>query len=668
MGNWRDQVLREFAPNVARLTIVADPDHLLVEEEVLVSIRARGFELIPFDDHIAFRFLYESKFRSRWDQGDQTDLVVVLHSQDSALDWLPHDLLQIGRRLSFSLGDIFPSLSYPIVAALDRADLDPLHEAQRLNKSVALGNYASIEFILRHVFGIVPELIKDVPDLLRVLLRRHYQEQRIPGILDRYLVQLLGRQDSFLNWPLETIVPDKEAFFSFLQERWPHFLNQLAGGELRFVGEGTESYLLNLPGPPVLPFDHSDIRVYVDNLFREGLLEAVPFKKTSTFANSWIAIGIKTDDPDRRSRRLDGLLETVAASIPGDNSRHDDWCRFAKTWAELSALVQESDASLSDSVLPKMHLLQTQIDAALVPWLTRRYRGLIDLPAVSPAMLHHIPRFLSRYISEAEEHKVGLVLIDGLSLDQWIVIRKELVKQRAYYRFREEAVFAWIPTITSVSRQATFAGKLPIYFPDNIDNTNREPNLWSQFWIDEGLAQLEIGYAKGLGDGSLKHVEEIVVNPKMRVVGLVVDKVDKIMHGMQLGTMGMHNQVRQWAGQPFLADLFDLLLNNGFRVYLTSDHGNIEAVGCGRPSEAAIAEVRGERSRIYSDKRLRRRIRKRFPDAIEWPSIGLPDNYLPLLAPGRSAFVRESERRVCHGGASLEELIVPFVQVEMKDT
>ena len=668
MDSWRDQILSNFTPNVTQLTLVADPDHLLVEEEVLVNIRARGFELISFDDHIAFRYLYESKFRSRWDQDDQTDLVVVLHAQSSALDCLPHDLLQIGRRLSLSLGDIFPSLSYSIVAALDRADLDPLHEAQRLNRSIALGNDASIEFILRHVFGIVPELIKDVPDLLRVLLRRHYREQRIPVVLDRYLVQRLGLQDSFRNWPLEKIVPDKEEFFSFLQERWPHFLNQLAGGELRFVGEGTESYLLNLPGPMVLPFDHSDIRVYVDNLFREGLLEAVPFKQASAFANSWIAIGIKTDDPDRRGRRLDGLLETVAASIPSGSSRHNDWSRFAKTWAELSALALESDTSLSDSARQKIQLLRIQIDAALGTWLTRRYRGLIDLPAVSPAMLHHIPRFLSRYINEAKEHKVGLVLIDGLSLDQWIVIRKELVKQRPYLRFREEAVFAWIPTITSVSRQATLAGKPPFYFPDSIDTTNREPNLWAQFWAEEGLAQLEVGYAKGLGDGSLKHVEDLVANPRLRVAGLIVDKVDKIMHGMALGTAGMHNQVRQWAGQPFLADLFDFLLQSGFRVYLTSDHGNIEAVGCGRPSEGAIAEMRGERSRIYSDERLRRQIKQRFPDAIEWPPIGLPDSYFPLLAPGRSAFVRESERRVSHGGASLEELIVPFVQVEMIDT
>jgi hypothetical protein len=58
-----------------------------------------------------------------------------------------------------------------------------------------------------------------------------------------------------------------------------------------------------------------------------------------------------------------------------------------------------------------------------------------------------------------------------------------------------------------------------------------------------------------------------------------VDKVDKIMHGMQMGTAGMHNQVRQWAKRPYLNMLLDLLLDLGFRVYLTSDHGNIEAIG-----------------------------------------------------------------------------------------
>ena len=183
-----------------------------------------------------------------------------------------------------------------------------------------------------------------------------------------------------------------------------------------------------------------------------------------------------------------------------------------------------------------------------------------------------------------------------------------------------------------------------------------------------GLTQQEVAYTKGLGDGTLESVEEMIARPKTRVVGLVVDKVDKIMHGMELGAAGMHNQVQQWAGQPFMANLVDLLLENGFRVYLTSDHGNIEASGCGRPAEGAVADLRGERARIYPDSLLRGQVKKRFPDSMEWPPIGLPEGYLPLLAPGRSAFVREADRLVGHGGASLEELVVPLVRIEMRDT
>ena len=136
------------------------------------------------------------------------------------------------------------------------------------------------------------------------------------------------------------------------------------------------------------------------------------------------------------------------------------------------------------------------------------------------------------------------------------------------------------------------------------------------------------------------------------------------MHGMELGTAGMHNQVRQWANQQFMAGLLDVLFDHDFDVLLTSDHGNIEAEGCGRPSEGAIADLRGERARVYPDQVLRSRVKEQFPDAIEWPTLGLPEDYLALLAPGRSAFVREGERIVGHGGISLEEIVVPMVQIE----
>jgi len=666
MSSWRDQILNEFTPKVARLTLVADPDGLLLEEGILEGIRERGFELIPFEDHIAFRYAYESKFRSRWDRGEHTDLVVVLRSQASELSGLPYDLLQAGRRLSFNLGDIFPNLSYPVVTDLDRGDLDALYEAQKRHAPGQLGDNATKEFVLRHVFEIAPELIKQPSDLLRVLLRRHYRGQRIPTVLDNRFIQILRQSTLFDDWPLETLVTDREAFFVFLQERWPIFLDREVAKGASGVREDEKPYGLAIKGPVNLPFDHHDIRVYIDNLFVEGLLHSVSHDHADTLSKTWVSIGVQTAPIEDRFRRIGKLVDSLQVSIPADDAKYTDWFLFARGWAELILLTNDQAEAIPEQTNERIKSLQAQVDTGFTAWLSKRYAGLINLPPVPPVMLHHLPRFLARQVGEDRNAKIALIVMDGLAMDQWLVVRDALVSRQPGFRFREQAVFAWIPSLTSVSRQAAFAGKAPIFFPDSIQTTDKESALWAQFWADQGFTPNEVVYIKGLGDGSLDSVSEALSHPKARVVGLVVDKIDKIMHGMEMGIAGMHNQVCQWAKQPYLNTLLDLLLNVGFLIYLTSDHGNIEAEGCGRPTEGAVADLCGERVRIYSDAALRGKVKERFPAALEWGPVGLPEDYLALLAPARRAFVQEKQRTVSHGGISVEELIVPLVQIERK--
>jgi len=668
MSNWRDQVLKEFTPQVARLTLVADPDGLLLEEDILHGIRERGFELIPFEDHVAFRYAYESKFRSRWDHGEHNDLVVVLRSPSSDLDSLPYDLLQAGRRLSFNLGEIFPNLSYPVVTALDRGDLDALFRAQLQHKPGNMGDNATKEFALRHVFEIAPELIKQPSDLLRVLLRRHYRGQRIPAILDQRFIQVLRHNGLFEEWPLDKIISDREAFFTFLQERWPAFLDRMAAPEQPgTVREDKAVYGIQYSGPLDLPFDHDDVRVYIDNLFIEGLLHSVSHENAGDLTSTWVEIGVQIDPAKDRQRRLDRLIESIRDTVPMGDARHGEWFHFGYRWAEISVLEHELGSELSSDVKERIESLRSLVDPAFLAWVLDRFAGLHNQPPVPPAMLHHIPRVLAREVGGSCEKKVAFLLVDGLALDQWIVLRDVLQSQRQELCFRESAVFAWIPTITSVSRQAAFAGKPPIYFPASIHTTDKEASLWTQFWADQGLMGHAVTYAKGLGDGDLDKVRELLSHPKIRVVGLVIDKVDKIMHGMELGAAGMHNQVRQWAIQGFMSDIIDLLLDQGFQIFLSSDHGNVEAKGCGRPSEGAVADIRGERVRVYPDDLLRTAVKERFPEAIEWPSFGLPDDYCALLAPPRRAFIRDGETIVGHGGISIEELIVPLIQIERRE-
>jgi len=267
MTSWRDSIVQDFVPNVSKLTLVADPDGLLVEEKLAIALREKGFDLVEFEDSVTFRYAYESKYRAVWDRGEQTDLVVALRWHDTELDSLPYDLLQAGRRLSFNLGELFPNLSYAVLEELDRNLLDSVFEAQTKFSPGRMGDNATKDFILRHVFGIAVELIGNTVDLLRTLLRLHYSGMTVPYGLAERVVATLGQSKQFETWPLAQIIPDDKAFFAFLDERWPLFLSN--SDDVEEIQDALPRQPLAIPGPELLPFGHEDIRVYVDNLFLE---------------------------------------------------------------------------------------------------------------------------------------------------------------------------------------------------------------------------------------------------------------------------------------------------------------------------------------------------------------------------------------------------------------
>jgi hypothetical protein len=662
MSSWRDAILKDFVPNVSKLTLVADPDCLLTEEKLVLELSRRGFSLIEFNDPVEFRYVYESKYRSLWDRGEGTDLVVILRLQDAELDSLPYDLLQAGRKLSFNLGDLFPNLSYPVIEKLDQSLLDALFEAQCKSPPDRMGDNTTKDFILRHAFGIAAELIGGDVELIRALLRMHYGKLQIPLMLAERLIHVLKSNERFKTWPLSEIVPDAGRFFDFLQERWPVFLSRFSSANQ--VQVDSPEFGLKYPGPDHLPFDHQDIKVYIDNLFLEGKLTPVKATDIEVDAGLWVRSGIALTDVDDEEFRVSRLFDLVEKELPTAEARYSDWTAFALKWAELSSLVHCGNSTEYQTRLTENGDTLNKIFAG---WLADHYSSLCNLPPTIPAMLHHVPRRLARDIEDSGSGGAALIVVDGLAMDQWVTIRQLLQKQDVNLVIRESATFAWIPTLTSVSRQSIFSGKPPFYFPSSINSTNREAKLWRQFWEGHGFSRLDVAYQRGLGDGDASSVLDAAIHPgKTKVVGLVVDKVDKIMHGMQLGSAGMHNQIKQWYQGGFLYEMVSQLLEYGYTVWLTADHGNIQCDGKGRPSEGVIAETRGERVRVYPTPELRSQVAESFPFAHEWEPAGLPENYFPLVAGGRDAFVNPGEVIVGHGGIAIEEVIVPFVKFERR--
>lgn len=650
MPNWRDKILTELVPEMNQLTFVADPDHLLSEEKLQIVLKERGFDLLEYEGAVEFRYIYEFQYRDH----KSNELIVLLHQEE--LDNLPYDILKQSRHLHFSLGTLFPGLSYPIVSQLDKRYFDKLYNVKENQDSSSMGDKQTMDFILRHIFEITTELIQDKVRLLKCLLRCHYSHLDIPDELQKYLFRELQKNPEFKRWPLEMIISDAESFYGFLQDEWPYYLDEISNGKVKeqqavpYGGEDSKG----------VPFGHDDILVYIDNLFVEGKLRPISVPGISLNRSDWANCGIRDEDNTERTERLYEMLEK---DLPGVESNHDEWLSYASKWANLSAVIHtevNSDKRRYREFLSKLNRVFSD-------WLDKHYMSLANIPPMHTAMVHHIPRRLSRELEKENNAKIALIVADGLAMDQWVTIRNTLEEKHSDWVIREGASFSWVPTLTSVSRQAIFSGKMPIYFADSINTTSKEAKLWQQFWEDHGLTKMQIEYRKSLGKGDASSdLDELVRPGKTKAIGLVINTVDDIMHGMELGAAGMHNQVKQWVEQGYLENIVDGLLNRGFEVWLTSDHGNIECQGKGKPSEGAIAETRGERVRIYPTKELRDRVGDQFSFAKQWNSTALPSEYFPLIAEQDSAFIREGDSVVGHGGTSIEEVIVPFIKFERR--
>ena len=661
MADWRQTILKHFKKDINRLTLVSDPDGLLTEERMLAEIKQRGFDLIPFEDSIAFRYAYESKYRSIWDRGEKTELVVVLRSEND-FQHLPYDLLQAGRQLEFSLHKLFPNLSYPVLAALDRSLLDPLFAAYNQDHDSKLADKATKDFVLRSCFRIERSMITSAVDLLRALLPLYHANRTLPTLLTDHLSENLRSNPALADWSLAELLSNQSIFFQFLQRQWKCLIWSLGVGKTAAVQEPPQGYnsTSNGNGKLLVPFEHQDVRAYVDTFFIEGLLQPIECDSLDSLP-AWAHIGVKHDPTADALKRYVKLVERAKVQLPSLTNTHRDWQQFARAWAETVVLRWELDTLLDNDQKQSWHELHVQVERRFAEWMQERFGSLYNLPFVpEPVMVHHVPKYLASVRSKESLRKLALVVMDGLALDQWLIFRRIIEAERSNWRLEESSVFAWVPSLTSISRQSIFAAQAPMYFADSMEHTNREKNHWERFWEDEGVSSGLIHYVKKVTSGSTESLDECLANLNESIVGIVVNTVDDIMHGEKQGAAGMHDAIRLEAKN--LLSLLERLMDEGYEVFLTADHGNIAAKGVGKPDDGVKPETTGKRARIYESQTFRRQAHEEIPESLEWSNVGLPPNRFALLPEGLSAFTFKDKKVVSHGGISLEEIIVPFVR------
>lgn len=243
--------------------------------------------------------------------------------------------------------------------------------------------------------------------------------------------------------------------------------------------------------------------------------------------------------------------------------------------------------------------------------------------------------------------KIALIVVDGLSWWQYDLFRNRISGSK-----QEGIVYSWLPSITQLSRQAIFKGDTP----DRTyrQNPANEERLWRSYWKSKGLNEFEIRY-----NHEKIHLENLY---PIKRFAMVYKDLDDYMHSSKDFT-DLLKLTENWIVRSQIVEVINQLVKENFKVFITSDHGNIQAKGWrslkGREKLGTNRSgSRSERHIEYSDDWLKDELLTNNPDlndsvVQEEQSIYFKNNYS----------FSSKESLVTHGGSHILEVLVPFIEI-----
>jgi len=646
-----EQILSYFPAHTHPLTLVSDPDVVLADEQIMAALVARGFRIISDADPIALRYHVQ---RARPFTAEQPLIIVT----PEPVNTLPYDLWQPGYHVTLELHRLFPNLAYPVLQALTPGQRRQLSEAQAREGTppTALSARATRQYVLHTVFGIATDRRVAPAHLLTWLDDYHARNDPMPSILVEYVLAHLKRMPELAGWPLDAMLADASSFRAFVQDAWISYLH---------IKEGSVAYLV----APALPFDADPaLQDIVGRLVRRGTL--APVETTAATLPQWAQPAIVTDTTDQRLHQfVDGLRE-LEQQLGTNGIRWEHWQLVAQRWAQLTCWRYDTTLAYADEHVQRFEYMQAMLDTRFDAWLRANYAPLANRALPTPHHVYHVPSWLAYQREQNANARHALLIMDGMALADWLLIRDVWQARHPAWHFDERLVLAQVPTITTISRQALVAGQRPAQLGGSLEHNQNEKQHWTMFWTNHGLPQQAIAYAHvPTAVGSA--YPEAIDSRRTQALCLISPVIDGMLHGATQGTADVHASINVWLHQQqehqsshWFEPLIQTLLDQRYIITLTADHGHVEAVGMGQPREGVLVRSRSARARIYEHADIAHSIQVAYPHTILWHNDGLlPPNMWALLPQGRQAFAPAGQRVVSHGGLTIEEVVVPLVTI-----
>ncbi len=377
-------------------------------------------------------------------------------------------------------------------------------------------------------------------------------------------------------------------------------------------------------------------------------------------------------------------LFTALSSNPG----YGEWIEI---YRKLVYWEMEMEKSNSPEMLEVFTTQKAEANTEFAKFISRNYSGWVKGKTGAPVMSHTL---FSRKIAPVLDPSVPtfFVLIDNLRLDQWKAIQP--IFADSFRILEEDSFYSILPTSTQYSRNAIFAGLLPIdiekQFPEQWKNDDEEggKNLHEEEFFAGQLKRMRLNlrfsYTKITNHHDGQHLVNNVHNLLEFPLNIIVyNFVDMLSHArtemevlkeLASDEVSYRSITASWFEHSPLHQALRKLSDKKIHVIVGTDHGSVRVkTPCkviGDKQTTSNLRYKHGRNLNYEPRDVlafrdpadaglpRPNVNSSFIFAKEDGFLCYPNNY--------NYFANYYNNTFQHGGISLEEMIIPFARMVSK--
>ncbi|GAA0535507.1 T9SS response regulator signal transducer PorX [Chitinophaga japonensis] len=371
------------------------------------------------------------------------------------------------------------------------------------------------------------------------------------------------------------------------------------------------------------------------------------------------------------------------------NQDHQEWM---DTYKKLVYWEIEMSKANSPELLEVFNTQKAEANTEFAKFISRNYADWVHPKSTdAPVMSHTLVR--DKLIPNLDSEVPNFfILIDNLRYDQWKAIQP--VFQESFRLVEEDTFYSILPTSTQYSRNAIFAGMLPVdierQFPVQWKNDDEEggKNLYEEEFFAAQLKRLKVdarfSYTKVINHNDGQHLVNNIHNlldyPLNVVVYNFVDMMSHARTEMEVlkelaGDETSYRSITaSWFEHSPLHQALKRLADRKINLIVATDHGSVRVKTpvkvIGDKQTTTNLRYKHGRNLNYDPKEV---LAFRDPREAGLPKPNVNSSYIFAREDGYlcypnnyNYFVNYYRNTFQHGGISLEEMIVPVARLVSK--